>query len=210
VAADFFFIFVTMVMNQRVYFYIFLILCFCLGAFFKQFDLFYPKPFVALAFAGATGLLVDYAWRIRHTVYWIIPALLACEVTGDLIYNANFRSIAWWLYIPGALVFVAYGILFFRKGILILKEHPRTSTKFMVLGLLSSSLISWEYATYHYLEINTSALIFKILFLATFAWLLFIDFTTQPAKSGMKVEQQILRVSLLVISAMYFTRFIFK
>lgn len=196
-------------MNQRIFFYIFLVLSFCLGVFFKQFSIFYYKPFVAISFAGAIGLLADYAWRIRGTVYWIIPALLATEVTSDLLKNAGYSSLAYWLSFPGALVFVAFGVLFVRKGILLLKKERGLGIKFLVLGIIGSSLVSWEYATYNYLQIQTSALIFKILFLATFAWLLFIDFTEQPAKKGFVTEQQILRVSLLVIAVMYFTRFIF-
>lgn len=196
---------------SRSLFYIFLILCFLLGVFFKQFDLFYPKPFVVVAFCGAIGLLAEYASRIRDSWFWLVPALLASELIGDLIYNAQFPGIAFWLYIPGALLFPVYGILFIRSGLALRKSDRGVAIKFIVLGILAFSLVSWEYVTYYPESFDPHHLVFQVMYLATFAWLLLIDYTTDFSKRPhLKIERQILRLSLMVIAAMIFIRFVFK
>lgn len=205
-------------------FYIFLVLCFCLGAFFKQFDLFYPKPFVVIAFSGAIGLLIDYALRIKNSLWVLVPALLATEILGDLIFNAQLYKVSFYIYLVGLLLYPVYGLLFIRQGIRIRqgkigletepgwKERNRNlSWKFIILGLCSISMTMWEYATYFPVKYNTADIVFKITYLATFAWLLFMDITTRDLeKRGFKTERQILTLSLMVIAIMYFTRFIFK
>lgn len=196
---------------KREFFYIFLVICFCLGAFFKQFDLFYPKPFVLVAFCGAIGLLIDYAWRIRRNLFWIVPAFLACELIGDLINAAGFREAAKIPYIPGALVFMAFGVLFIRSGLKQLPREKGLAAKFVMLGLVAISLTLHEAVTYFPQDYDPSNILFRGLYLLCFACLIFVDVTTDFSKfPQLKVEKQILRVSLIVIAVMYFVRFIFK
>jgi hypothetical protein len=195
--------------------YVFLVACFAAGAFVKQFTLFPDKPWipallVAIAFCGAIGLLADYAWRIKDSLWMLVPSLLAAEVIGDLINNAGFRSIAYWLYIPGALLFLVYGFLFLRSGIRILKKDRNLGLKLIVLGLLTLPITGWEYVTYFPNDYNSSDNGWRLLYLAVFLWLLIIDFTTDfSRRSELVIERQILRISLLVIAAMYFVRFVF-
>lgn len=196
---------------MRAIIYILLILSFGIGAYLKQFGGALPhEPFAIFAFCGTFGLLLDYAWRIRKTWETLIPLLLACEVLGDLLYNGQFRQIAFYVYLPGALLFPVYGILFFRKGVLINQHHPSLSWKLIILGVLSTTLFSWEVATYFPAKLNPHAPLLRVLFLITFAFLLFIDFSTRFPQNALKQEKQILRVSLVVISIMYFVKFVFK
>ncbi|HHG83507.1 MAG TPA: hypothetical protein ENJ82_02060 [Bacteroidetes bacterium] len=201
---------------NRTFVYLALIICFLSGVFIKQFSLLYAYPFVhpllvAIAFCGAIGLLLDYTARIRTSAWALVPALLALEMTGDLISGANFRDIAFWFYIPGALLFVVYAALFIRRGIQLQSKDRSLGLKLIVLGLLSGPIVLWEYATYFPATYQTSHIGFRILYLAVFAWLLFIDFSTDFAlRPQLKIEKQILRLSLLVIAGMYFVRFVFK
>lgn len=196
--------------------YIALILCFAAGIFIKQFSLLYEYPavhplLVAIAFCGAIGLLLDYTYRIRNSLWAIVPGLLAVEMIGDLITGANFRDIAFWFYIPGAFLFLAYAALFIRAGVQQLKTDRGLGIRFVILGLLTAPITLWEYATYFPNQYDTSHLGFRIAYLAVFAWLLVIDFSTDFSKRpALKIERQILRISLLVIAVMYFVRFIFK
>jgi hypothetical protein len=196
--------------------YIILIACFAAGAFIKQFTLLPDKPWVpallaAVAFCGAIGLLADYAWRISKSLWMLVPALLASEIMGDLINNAGFRDLAFWLYIPGALVFLVYGLLYLRSGLRLLKTDRGVGLKFMVLGLLTLPITAWEYVTYYPKEYDYSHIGWRVLYLTVFLWLLVVDFTTDfSRRTELVIERQILRVSLLVIAAMYFVRFVFK
>lgn len=195
--------------------YVILGMCFAAGAFVKQFTLFPDKPWipallVAIAFCGAIGLLADYAWRIKNSLWMLVPSLLATEIIGDLINNAGFRSLSFWLYIPAAFLFVVYGLLFLRSGVRMMKKDRNLGLKFVVLGLLTMPISAWEYITYYPTLYDASHLGWRILYMSVFLWLLVIDFSTRFSKwPELLIEKQILRLSLLVIASMYFVRFVF-
>ena len=196
---------------SRIVFYAVLILSFLLGVFFKQFDIFVYKPFVLAAFCGTIGLLWDYAWRIRKSWWALVPFLTAAEFMGDLLIAAGFKEAAFWVYLLSATLFPVYGILFVRRGMQLWPTDRPVAWKFMGLGLLSSSLFSWEVATYFPKDFDYSHIWFRVLYLLVFAWLLFVDMTVDFSKrTEMKIEKQILRLSLLVMTAWYFVRFVFK
>ena len=199
--------------TSRNLFYGFLVLCFLLGVFFKQFDLFYPTHlFLALiAFSGAIGLLWEYAWKIRKSRWALVPFLVALEFFGDVLQNAGLWDFSFYIYLISMLVFPVYGGLFIHRGTQLFGGDRGLGVKFIVLGVLATSLLSWEIATYFPDQIDSSHIWFRALFLAVFAWLLVIDFTTDFSKRPeMKIERDILRMSLLVMSAWYFVRFVFK
>lgn len=197
---------------RRTLYHLFLATCFGLGVYFNQYDVFYPEPFILMAFAGAIGILVEYALRVRsESPMWVIPALLAVELTASLVSKAGFSGLAFALYIPGALLFLVYGILFIRSAIRNRSAGMGIFPKFLVLGISSAFISAWELVTYFPFTFDKSHLGWRILYLFVMAWLLLVDFTTRLDQlPGMKVEKQILRISLLVISAMYFERFIFQ
>lgn len=213
---------------MRTLFYLFLVVCFGLGAYFKQFGIFYEYPWivsglVAIAFAGAIGLLMDYAAKIKHSLWALVPALLAMEVMGDLLYNAQLRDFSYYVYFGGMMLYPIYGLLFIRKGVQLVsgkaqsdltgyeKRDKQLGWKFMVLGLLTISMLSWEYATYHPRSINTAGMLFKGIYMGVFFWLLYIDYSSKDLpERGFKIEKEILNQSLLVIAIMYFVRFVFK
>lgn len=198
---------------SRNIFYGFLTLCFLLGVFFKQFDLFYPTHMflAAIAFSGVVGLLWEYAWKIRKSVWALIPFLTAMEFFGDLVYNADLKVVAFYIYMLSMMLFPVYGVLFFKRGMELWQSDRRLSWELMVLGVLAVLPLSWEIATYFPEQIQSSHLGFRVLFLAVMAWLLVIDFTIDFRKRPeMVIERQILRVSLLVMSAWFFARFVFK
>ncbi len=197
---------------KRTFFHVFLALSFFTGILFKQFNIFYPEPFVFLAFAGVLGILFDYMWKIRKdSILWLIPALLACELMGVLVSKAGFTAVADVLYIPGAILFVVYGILYIYKGFKYKRESQRITFKFVVLGLLIIPLSGWELITYFPQSFEKSLLVWRIVYLAGFSWLILIDLTTNLSKNPkMKVEKDILRYSMLVLAGMYFDRFIFQ
>lgn len=213
---------------MRVLFYLVLIVCFCLGAYFKQFGIFYKQPWlvsglVAISFAGAIGLLLDYASRIKKSLWALVPFLLAVEVMGDLLYNAQLRDFSYYVYFGGMMLYPIYGLLFIRKGVQLLNGQSKSlipgferadkflALKFLLLGILAISMLTWEYATYHSRTINTSGMLFKGIYMGVFLWLLVIDFSTQRLdERGFKIEREILNNSLLVIAIMYFVRFVFK
>ncbi len=197
---------------KRTFFHVFLALSFFTGIYFKQFDIFYPEPFVFLAFAGVLGILFDYTWKIRkESNLWLIPALFACELLGVLISKAGFTIAADVLYVPGAMLFLVYGILFISKGIKYKHEGQGITFKFVVLGLLIIPLSGWELITYFPHDFEKSLLVWRIVYLAGFAWLILIDLTTNLGKEPkLKVEKDILRYSMLVLAGMYFDRFIFQ
>jgi hypothetical protein len=200
----------------RVPFYIFLGLCFGLAAFFNQFGIFHDQPIVtkllgAIAFCGTIGLLADYANRIRYTWFWLIPALAAVEFFGDLIYKAGWWDIARIIYMVSAMLWPVYGMLFIVKGAQLWRTDRSVGMKFIVLGFLASAVLGWEYVTAFPEEYDYSHWGWRSLYLAIFAWLLFIDWTTDFSKRPhLKVQMQIIRVSLLLIAVWYFVRFIFK
>lgn len=197
---------------RRTVFHLLLLICFLLGVVFKQFSIFYPEPFVLIAFAGTIGILVDYAVKIsKESILWLIPALLATELIATLTSKAGLPSIASVLYVPGALLFLVYGILFIRSGIRNRKADPGIPIKFTVLGLLTSGITGWEAITYFPYDYDWSHIGWRILYLSVFGWLIFIDLSTKWAdKPQLKYEKDILRLSQLVIAAMYFDRFIFQ
>ena len=93
----------------RILFYIFLGLCFALAAFFNQFGILHDYPIVtkllgAISFCGVIGLLGDYAFRIKDSWFWLIPALTALEFAGDLVYKAGFFAPASYIYGVSALL----------------------------------------------------------------------------------------------------------
>lgn len=195
--------------------YVILGACFAAGAFVKQFTLFPDKPWVpallvAIAFCGAIGLLADYAWRIKDSLWMLVPSLLCMEIVGDLINNAGFRDLSFWLYIPAAFLFLVYGLLFLRSGLRLIKKDRSLGLKFAVLGLLTVPISVWEYVTYYPGLYDSSHILWRILYLAVFLWLLLIDFSTKFSKwPELLIQKQILRLSLLVIAGMYFVRFVF-
>lgn len=200
------------VKTKRTLFHLLLTLSFFIGIYFKQYSIFYPEPFVFLAFAGVLAILGDYAWRIRkESIMWLIPTLLGIELLGTLVSKAGLQDIATPLYVLGASLFLVYGILFIRKGILSRGEQQGLSWKFIILGLLIMPISGWELITYFPQDFEKSLLSWRILYLVGFAWLIFIDLTTNlKDKPGFKVERVILRYSLLVMAGMYFDRFIFQ
>jgi hypothetical protein len=121
------------------------------------------------------------------------------------------------------MLYPIYGLLFIRKGIQLMtgktqseltgfeKEDRNLGWKFVILGIMAISMLSWEYATYHPRSINTAGMLFKGIYLGVFFWLLFIDYTSKNLRErGFKIEKEILNQSLLVIAIMYFVRFVFK
>jgi|GEM_PF-2802249 len=200
------------VKTKRTIFHLVLTASFFIGIYFKQYSIFYPEPFVFLAFAGVLAILGDYAWRIRNeSIMWLIPTLLGIELLGTLVSKAGLADIAFVLYILGATLFLVYGVLFIRRGILSRGVGQGIPWKFIVLGLLIIPISGWELITYFPQEYEKSLLPWRILYLSGFAWLIFIDLTTQfKDKPGFKIEKDILRYSMLVLAGMYFDRFIFQ
>ncbi len=193
--------------------YGFLTLSFLLGVFFKQFDLFYPAHLflAAISFAGVVGLLWEYAWTIRKSIWALIPFLTAMEFFGDLVYNADLKPAAFYIYLLSMMIFPVYGVLFFRRGMQLLKTDKVFGYELLVLGVLAVLPLSWEVASQFPKDINSSHLWFRVMFLAIIAWLLVIDFSIDFSKRPeMKIEKQILRVSVLVMCAWFFARFVFK
>lgn len=198
--------------TRRTLFHVLLLLCFLTGVYFKQFDIWHAEPFALIAFAGTIGILVDYAVRIRKaSILWLIPALLATELIATLTSKAGLPAIADVLYVPGGLLFLVYGILFVRSGLQNRKAGQGISFKLIGLGVMTAAITAWEVITYFPYEFDKSHLGWRILYLAVFAWLLMIDLSTNfRDKPELKYEKDILRLSLLVIAAMYFDRFIFQ
>ncbi|MEM6270579.1 MAG: hypothetical protein AAF998_14155 [Bacteroidota bacterium] len=200
----------------QIFLYIFFTACFVAGALIKQYTLLPEQPFVApllaaISFCGAIGLLGDYTWRIRHSLWALVPALLIAEIMGSLVSKAGFSGLAYYIYIPGALVFLAYGLLCLRSGVGLLKSDRGLALKFVVLGVLTLPILAWEFITLYPDEYNYYHIGWRILYLAVFLWLLVIDFTTDfSRRPAIMIERQILRLSLLVVAAMYFERFVFK
>ncbi len=200
----------------RIPFYVALFLCFALAAFFNQYGIFpaanpIPRILAAIAFCGTIGLLADYAFRIKSSSFWLIPALAATEFFGDLVYKAGWWDIAKGIYTVSAFLWPVYGILFIFKGSQLFKTDKGLAIKLIVLGLLASAVLGWEYVTYFPEEFNKSHWAWRSLYLAIFGWLLMIDWTTDFSKRPqLKIEMQILRVSMLLIAVWYFVRFIFQ
>ncbi len=197
---------------KRTAFHLFLTLSFFTGVYFKQFDIWYPEPFVFIAFAGVLAILIDYTFKIRkQSILWLIPALLFCELLAVLVSKAGFATVAQVLYVPGGLLFLVYGILFIARGIKYKDRKQGIPIKFVVLGLLMIPLTAWEVITYFPQQFEKALLELRIVYLVAFAWLIFIDWTTNLKKeNGMGVEKDILRYSMLVLAGMYFDRFIFQ
>ena len=197
---------------KRTAFHLFLALSFFTGIYFKQFDIFYPEPFVFIAFCGVLGILIDYIVKIRkQSILWLIPALFVCELLGVLVSKAGFGMVANVLYVPGALLFLVYGVLFIWKGWQYRERKQGIMWKFIILGILMIPLTAWEAITYFPQDFEKALLEWRIVYLAAFTWLIFIDLTTNLKKeNGMGVEKEILRYSLLVLAGMYFDRFIFQ
>jgi hypothetical protein len=199
----------------RIVFYSFLGICFALAVFFNQFGILHGTPIVVkllglVAFCGTMGLLMDYAYRIKHSWLWLIPALTALEFLGDAVLKFDVRF-AFYIYQVSALLWPVYGVLFVVRGSKLLGTDRGLGIKFIVLGILAAGIIGWEYTTLFPQKYDYSHWGWRFLYLATFAWLLFIDYTTDFSKRpDMKIEKQIMRLSLLLIAVWYFVRFIFK
>jgi len=192
-------------------FYAVLVLSFATGVFFKQFGIFTYQPFLLVSFCGTIGLLLDYAWRIRKSWWALVPFLTGLEFFGDLASAAGLRESAFWVYLVSASLFPVYGYLFMWKGAQLWKEDRPVSWKFIVLGVLSTSLVAWEIATYFPHQIENTHIGFRVMYLSVFAWLLFIDYTVDFSnRPQLEIEKQILRVSLLIMATFYFVRFVFK
>lgn len=200
----------------KIVFYVFLGICFGLAAFFNQFGIFsannpIPKVLAAIAFCGTIGLLGDYAYRIKHNILWLIPALAALEFFGDLVYKAGWWDIAKGIYTVSALLWPVYGVLFMMRGGQNIKTDRGLGIKFIILGILATAVLGWEYVTYFPEQYDYSHWGWRSLYLGIFAWLLVIDWTTDFSKRAhLAVEATIVRHSLLLISVWYFVRFIFK
>lgn len=190
----------------RILFYFFLGLCFATAAFFNQFGILHDYPIVtkllaAISFCGTIGMLADYAFRIKHSWFWLIPALTAVEFAGDLVYKAGFFIPASYIYGLSALLWPVYGILFIGRGIELIRSDRGLGIRFIILGILSSAVLGWEVITYYPNDFLVSHWAWRSLYLAIFAWLLVIDYTTDFSKRPeMKVEKQILRVSMIMIA----------
>jgi hypothetical protein len=199
----------------RIVFYVFLGVCFALAVFFNQFGILHETPLIVkllglIAYCGTMGLLMDYAYRIKHTWLWLIPALTALEFMGDAVLKFDVRF-AFYIYQASALLWPVYGALFVIKGAKLLSTDRGLGIKLIVLGCLATAVIGWEFTTLFPQEYDPSHWGWRSLYLSVFAWLLVIDFTTDFSKRPtMKVERQILRLSLLMIAVWYFVRFIFK
>lgn len=200
----------------KIVFYVFLGVCFGLAAFFNQFGIFpatnpIPKVLAAIAFCGTIGLLSDYAYRIKHSIFWLIPALTALEFFGDLVYKAGWWDIAKGIYTVSALLWPVYGVLFMMRGGQIIKTDRGLGIKLIFLGVLATAVLGWEYVTYFPEQYDYSHWGWRSLYLGIFFWLLVIDWTTDFSKRAhLYVEATILRHSLLLIAVWYFVRFIFK
>lgn len=200
----------------RIPFYVALALCFGLAAFFNQYGIFpasnpIPRILAAIAFCGTIGMLADYAYRIKASWFWLIPGLAAMEFFGDLVYKAGWWDIAKGIYTVSAFLWPVYGTLFIIKGAQIIKTDRSLGIKFIVLGFMTAAVLGWEFVTYFPLEFNQSHWAWRSLYLGIFGWLLLIDWTTDFSKRPqLKIEMQILRVSMLLIAVWYFVRFIFK
>jgi hypothetical protein len=198
---------------SRNIFYGFLAACFLLGVFFKQFDLFSPTHLVlaAISFSGVVGLLWEYAWNIRKSIWALIPLLAATEFFGDLVYNADLKDFAFYIYAISMFIFPVYGVLFVKRGLELWHSDRRIGWEFVVLGLLAFPPFTWEIATFFPTQIQSSHLGFRILFLLVIAWLLVIDFTIDFSKRPqLVIERQIVRISLWIMCAWFFARFVFK
>ncbi len=196
----------------RTLFHLGLVLSFLTGVVFKQFDIWHSLPFVFIAFAGALSILIEYTLRIRkESILWLIPAFLSVELLATIVSKAGLPDIAFVLYIPGALTFLVYGVLFIRAGIVKRNEGKGIMVKFLGLGILAGGLSAWEAITYAPDRFNYFHIGWRTLFLVVFAWLLLVDMTTNFRKyPRLKIEGEIVRISLLVIAWMYFDRFIFQ
>lgn len=200
----------------RIIFYVFLGVCFALAVFFNQFGIFHSVPLVVkglglIAFSGTMGLLMDYAYRIKDNWLALIPVFTALEFMGDAVLKFDVRY-AFYIYQVSALLWPIYGILFIGRGIGRIRKGDRgLGVKLIVLGALAAMVIGWEFTTLFPQQYDYSHWGWRTLYLSIFAWLLFIDYTTDFSKRPeMKVEKQILRLSLLMIAVWYFVRFIFK
>ena len=199
----------------RIAFYTVILVCYVSAILLRKAGYFYENPVVlfmlaGVAYAGIIGLLGDYAWRIRKTRWVAIPIFLLFEVLSELVYTAQFRDIAFLLSLPGALLYPVYGIMFLTAGVGIARKgERRLGLSFVVLGLLVTSLFGWEYVTLYPEDYSKSALIWRILYLSTFGWLLFLEFAfPRLREQGRKVEGEILSISLVVVSIMYLFRFL--
>jgi hypothetical protein len=199
----------------RIVFYAFLGICFALAVFFNQFGILHGTPLVVkmlglVAYCGTMGLLMDYAYRIKQSWFWLIPALTALEFMGDAVLKFD-TFFAFIIYQVSALLWPVFGALFIVRGAKLLKTDKGLGIKLIILGVLASAILGWEYATLYPRYYDPSHWGWRSLYLAVFAWLLVIDFTTDFSKRPeMKIEKQILRLSLLMIAVWYFVRFIFK
>lgn len=199
----------------RVGFYTIILACYVSSILLRKLGYFYETPVVlfllaGIAFSGIIGLLGDYIWRIRKTPWVWIPILLLFEILAELVYTAGFRGVALLLSIPGSFLYPVFGLLFLIKGFRILRAEKKLGLSFIVLGLLATSLITWEYVSWYPEDYSKSALQFRILYLATFGWLLFMEFVFPRIEDrGYKIESQILSLSLVAVAIMYFMRFLF-
>lgn len=199
----------------RIIFYSALGICFALAVFFNQFGILHGTPIVVkilglIAYAGTMGLLMDYAYRIKHSWFWLIPAFTALEFLGDAVIKFDVRF-AFYIYQASALLWPVYGIIFIVKGARMVGKELWMGIKYMVLGFLAAGILGWEYTTLFPQQYDYSHWGWRSLYLAVFAWLLVIDYTTDFSKRPeMKIDKQILRMSLLMIAVWYFVRFIFK
>jgi hypothetical protein len=199
----------------RLAFYVFLGVCFALAVFFNQFGIMHDKPLVVkmlglIAFCGTMGLLMDYAYTIKHSWFWLIPGLTALEFLGDAVLKFDVLF-AFYIYQVSALLWPVYGILFIIRGGRLLGTDRSLGIKFIILGILASAVVGWEFTTLFPQQYDYSHWGWRSLYLGVFAWLLVIDYTTDFSKRPeMKIERQIMRMSLLLIAVWYFVRFIFK
>jgi hypothetical protein len=200
----------------KVAFYMVIIACYVSAILLRKAGYFYDTPVVlfllaGVAYSGIIGLLGDYAWRIRKTRWVFIPVLLLFEVLSELVYTAQFRDVAFYLSLPGALLYPVYGLLFLTSGFKLIKsKEPKLGLAFVVLGVLAASLVAWEYISLFPEDYSKSALPWRILYLANFGWLLFIEFAFPKLREkGYTIESGILSISLVAVSLMYLFRFLF-
>ncbi|MCB9234969.1 MAG: hypothetical protein H6581_25165 [Bacteroidia bacterium] len=192
----------------KLLFYASLVLFLGLGIFIKLYNLTYWEPFVALSFCGTMGLLLDFAWRNRKSLYAIPAVLLCAELLGIIFKNLSRRDVAAILFNLSSAVYPLVGLLFLAKAGKVWSQYRSAAWKLAVLGFLCILGAVWEYRMY-LPEAAFGWIRYNLIYLGIFAMLLLIDFTEKLDTKGMAFEQGILRVGLLVITVKYFMDFVF-
>jgi hypothetical protein len=202
---------------KKILLYMFLFLCFSWAAFVKQFSLFLPytwtivSVFMLISFGGTIGLLLDAAWRLKPSPWAILPVLVSALVLGDMFYNAQLHGLEFYSYILGSLLYPVFGLLTvltsFKAWI---RGYKFLFLLLLLLGLSSFTLLWYPYIEFFSVLYNSSNVFIRVSFLTTFALVLLVDIFGKLEQKGFRIEAKIMQNALLVISVLYFVRFIFK